>query len=262
MNMHTNKNTLSKAQNHYMLAASQLKGVIKDININVAIENLKSASDLGLVEATYQLGMLYVDGEHFPIDYQEAQKWFHLAAQKEFVPARFALATLYAQTEQHDKTVEILESLASEGVKEAQTNLANLYLLGVGIDQNTIRAIELLTLAAENGDRLAHYRLGEMYYKGQDVVTNPMLARKHTVKAMEQNYLPAYLVMGSMLEHGIGITRDTLKAYCMYSYCTYYGIPNLNVLMNDILGNMEPIDKNRAKSMAAEFCETETPPMI
>lgn len=258
--MNTDSATLTKAKNHYMLAASHLKGVLKEQNIPVAIENLQAASELGLVEATYQLGLMNADGAHLPQNFVEAEKWFNAAAEQAFVPAKFALATLYAQVEQHHRSVEILQSLADEGIKEAQTNLANLYLMGVGIEKDTQVAIELLKAAAENGDRLAHYRLGELYYKGQQVVRNPMLARKHTVAAMEQHYLPAYLVMGSLLEHGIGITQDTMRAYCMYYYCHHYGLPNLTILMNDILSNMEPLDAHRATTLAAEFFSAEAKP--
>lgn len=258
--MNTDSATLIKAKNHYILAASHIKGVLKEKNIPVALENLRLASDLGLVEATYQLGVMNADGAHLPQNFTEAEKWFNAAAQREFVPAKFALATLYALVDQHDKTVEILQSLANEGIKEAQTNLANLYLLGIGTEEDTQRAVELLKAAAESGDRLAHYRLGELYYKGQQVVRNPMLARQHIVPAMEQHYLPAYLVMGSMLEHGIGITQDSIRAYCMYFYCQQHGLPNLAILMKDILENMEQIDANRARTIATEFCLTEPAP--
>lgn len=251
----------TEAQNLYMLAVSHLKGILKEADSKLAIQYLEKASELGLCEAIYQLGGIYAEGYLEDKNIDRAFDYFSRASALGFVPAKFALATLYADVENYKQSFNLLEKLAKSGLTEAQTNLANLYLQGLGTRKDVNHATSLLKMAAEKGDRLAQYRLGELYYKGIDVVSNYLLARQYIVQAMEQNYLPAYLIMAAMLEHGYGISRDEIRAYCLYQFCHKYGVPNLSELMQDILNGLGPQDAERAKTLAEEYCNHEPIPV-
>ncbi|WP_375752857.1 tetratricopeptide repeat protein [Vibrio sp. HN007] len=261
MTLQQSSNTPTQAQNLYLMAANHLKGVLKEADSEVAIGYLEQASELGLCEAQYQLGVIYAEGTLRPRDLKYAQQQFGVAAEQGFVPAKFALATLHAEFDEYEKSFELFKELADSDVTEAQTNLANMYLLGLGTEKDVNTAIYYLTKAAEKGDRLARYRLGEIYYRGDDVVSNYLLARQYVVQAMEQKYLPAYLIMASMLEHGYGITQDVVRAYSLYRFCQQYGMPGLSELMSDILSNLEPLDAERAKALAEEYCNHEPIPV-
>ena len=114
----------------------------------------------------------------------------------------------------------------------------NYYLLAARV----LKASDLFIQAFDKGDRLAQYQLGLLYYQGKDVPTDYIKARKYMVLAMEKKLLSAYLVMGSMLEHGYGITKDVIRAYTLYCYCNHYGMPNLDDLMEDVLGTLNNIE--------------------
>lgn len=252
---------LSEAQSYCVLAAGCLSGINSKINIPLAINYLNKAAELGLNEARYQLGVIYSDGKNLPQDLNQAVKWFTLAAEHDFVPAKFALSTLYFHQKEFKKASKLLHELAELDIAEAETNLADLYLSGKEGVKDVKKAIELLTRAANKGDRLAQYRLGELYYKGMDVATNYLKARKYLVLALEQNYLPAYLVMGSMLEHGYGITKDVIRAYSFYYFCHSSGMPNLSDLLSDVFSTLDDVEKQQAKFHAEEFCKNEPSPV-
>ncbi len=252
---------LSDAQNYYLQAANLLKGMKHNDNAELAINYLTKSADLGLVEAQYQMGVMYSLGEHVAQSQPIAFDWFKKASDCDFIPAQFAMATLYSQSDQFGKAFDILNSLANKEVTEAQTNLADLYLRGKGVDKDVVKAISLLKCAANKGDRFAQYRLGQLYYQGQDTATDYVSARKYIVLAMEQKVLQAHFIMGSMLEHGFGIDKDVVRAYSLYCYCRHYGMPNLDNLIEDVLGTLDDIKKQQAKQKAQEYCEHEPSPI-
>lgn len=250
-----------RALDYYKQAADQMKKNSRSVNVASAIELLHKSAELGLDEARYQLGVLYAEGRYCQQDLSMASDWFTLAAESGFVPAKFALATLYRHEDKHHQATELLIELAEQGVMEAKTNLADCYLEAKGVDKDVAKGIELLQQAANAGDRFAQYRLGVIYYQGKEVPTDYIFARKNIVLAMEQKYLPAYLVMGAMLEHGFGINKDVIKAYSLYFFCDYYGMPNLKELLSDVLFTLNDIEKQQAKQRAEEWCQNEPAPV-
>jgi len=68
--------------------------------------------------------------------------------------------------------------LAASGVLQAQVRLAEAYLDGRGVDQNTDAAIQWLTLAAEAGDRDAMAQLGDLHSDEDMAVYDPVEAAR------------------------------------------------------------------------------------
>lgn len=55
------------------------------------------AAELGDVEAQYNLGLLYVDGQGVPQDNVEAAEWWRLAAEQGYAHAQHNLGVMYAK---------------------------------------------------------------------------------------------------------------------------------------------------------------------
>ena len=81
----------------------------------------------------YQLGLKYYFGEQHEQDYDEAIKWFKLAASNDKV--------------------------------EAQMQLANMYYYGDGVEQNKSEAAEWLNKAVKHNNTEAIIRLSDLYYE-------------------------------------------------------------------------------------------------
>ncbi|WP_375749440.1 tetratricopeptide repeat protein [Vibrio sp. HN007] len=249
---------LSDAQENYLKALNIIKS--EDTDADSAISYLSKAANHGLREAQYQLGVIYFKGQYVRKNQDVALEWFEKSAAVNYIPAQFALATLYTQAEKYQQALVYLEILAKDDVPEAQTNLADFYLCSKGVDKDIKKAVLLLTQAANNNDRLAQYRLGLLYYQGVDVPTDYIKARKYIVLAMEQHYLPAYFVMGAMLEHGYGIKKDVTKAYSLYYYCQSYGMLELSELLEDILNDHDAIEQQHIQLKSQEYYRYEPAP--
>ncbi len=70
-----------------------------------------------------------------------------------------------------------LETAAIDGDSSAQTQLASMYYLGEGVEQNHAQAFAWYQLAAEQGDMNAQYSLGNMYSLGEAVQGNKQEAQ-------------------------------------------------------------------------------------
>ena len=102
-----------------------------------ALKEWKPLAEEGDVDAQYNLGVLYDNGDGVPQDYKEAVRWYKLAAE--------------------------------QGVAEAQFNLGNMYYDGQGVSVDYKEAVRWFTLAAEQGDVDAQYNLDFIHRKGLGV---------------------------------------------------------------------------------------------
>ena len=108
--------------------------------------------------------------------YQEALDLWEPAAEKGNVDALVNMAQLYRLglgVEQDDaKAFELYEKAAQQGSDDAQVNVAFQMLMGKGVDQNREGAAGWFAKAADQGNALAQYNLGLMYEKGIGVGRN------------------------------------------------------------------------------------------
>ena len=94
-------------------------------------------AEQGNVEAQYELGLMYEQGQGVPQDYKEAVKWYRLSVE--------------------------------QGYAKAQSVLGFMYHKGHGVLQDYKEAVKWFRLAAEQGFAIAQYNLGLMYVKGKGV---------------------------------------------------------------------------------------------
>ncbi len=102
-----------------------------------------------------------------------------------------------------------LETAAIDGNINAQSQLASMYYLGEGVEQNFNQAFAWYQLAAEQGDAKAQYSLGNLYLLGEGTQIDKKQAMYWYQKSSEQgftraqsrlNTLSASLKLGSNLD--------------------------------------------------------------
>jgi len=81
--------------------------------------------------------------------------------------------------------IECLKKAAEQGQKEAQNNLALMYVKGEGIPEDKQEAFKWFKKAAEQGLAVAQYNLALMYEKGDGVESNEREAFRWYMKAAE-----------------------------------------------------------------------------
>ena len=106
---------------------------------------------------------------------------------------------------------------AEKGDAEAQFNLAGLYFVGQGVDQDYAQAQKWLTKAAEQDLAPAEYNLGVMYEEGQVAAKDYKEAMKWYTKAAEQGDADAQNNLADMYEEGHGVPQDIVRAHMWYS---------------------------------------------
>ena len=118
----------------------------------ILIHKTDSATGEGLYGVTF---LLYANGLGVEADDAEAEHWFRLAAEKENLFAQNALASLLLTQGKPEEAALWLERAAKQGNPAAQYALGRLHLLGTGVPQDRVLAMELLGRSAAQGDSRA-----------------------------------------------------------------------------------------------------------
>ena len=111
-------------------------------------------AEQGNLEAQFNLGLMYSNGDGVRKDEAEAFKWYMRAAEK--------------------------------GDIKSQHNLGYMYNNGKGVEEDKKEAFKWYMKAAEQGNNQAQYNLGCMYYNGNGVEVNYSKAFEWYKKAAEQ----------------------------------------------------------------------------
>ena len=108
--------------------------------------------------------------------------------------------------------VKWLEESASEGIALAQKSLAEMFMKGIGVEQDVTQAVFWYRKAAEQGHATAQANLGMMYDSGQGVEQDAKQAVVWYRKAAEQGNARAQTNLGFMYESGRGIEKNVFMA--------------------------------------------------
>ena len=111
-----------------------------------------------------------------------------------------------------DDAVAMLTEAAAQGHMEAQSRLANIYIFGYGVAQDTARGFELNTQAALQGHVDSQYNLGAAHLQGLGGEQSYERAAEWSAKAAEQGHAPAQLQLGSLYAAGRGVPQSYAEA--------------------------------------------------
>lgn len=106
-----------------------------------------------------------------------------------------------------------LVTQAGRGDMEAQIDLANAYLNGLGVAASAEAAAEWNRKAAEQGSDIASLRLAEAYARGQGVAQDLRRTLELTRFAAEQGNTEAQFNYGVQRFRGVGVERDVVEGY-------------------------------------------------
>ena len=156
-------------------------------------------------EEQFNLGMMYDSGQGVVQNYQEAVKWYRLAA--------------------------------TQGDADAQNNLGMMYYDGRGVAQNYQEALKWFRLAVAQGQRNAQTSLGWMYDEGIGVNQNYQEALKWYRLGAAQGFAEAQNNLGWMYQNAKGVTQDFQEALKLYRLAAALG----NIESTNRLHSLEKI---------------------
>ena len=175
------------------------------------------ATEQGDAVSQFNLGLMYDTGEGVTQDYQEAVRWYRLAAAQGYVNAQFNLAVMYANgygvAQDYQEAIRLYQALAEQGEADAQTKLGQMYANGRGVSQDYQEASRWYRLAAAKEDAAAQFLLAAMYDYGQGEMQDYQEAVRWYRLAAEQGNSLALLRLGLMYYQGQGVSQDYMKAY-------------------------------------------------
>lgn len=134
-----------------------------------------------------------------------------------FLPA-LAHADFQAGKEAYDRkdygtALKEWQSLADQGLPQAQHKLGLLYFEGQGISRDYQEALRWNLLAAEQGLAEAQHWVGITYYNGYGVPKDDGKAAQWFRQAAEQGNFSGQLALGVLYLGGRGVPKDFVLAY-------------------------------------------------
>lgn len=126
----------------------------------------------------------------------------------------FERAEQFARGVEQDQDLEqavlLYEAAAQAGHTEAQFNLGIAYATGVGALRDELKALRWLREAALQGSKEAQYNLGLGLVFGAN--PDPNSAARWIKRLAEQEYPPAYRLLGWMYNTGTGIEQSLTES--------------------------------------------------
>lgn len=217
-----------------------------------AVKWYRKAAEQGYVNAQYNLGICYANGEGVPQDYVEAAKWYRKAANQGNAMAQYNLGLCYYNgkgvPQDYAEAVKCFRRAAEQGYANAQNILGVCYAKGKGVPQDYAEAAKWYRKAAEQGDAMAQWILGISYANGKGVPQDNAEAVKWYRKAAEQGNAMAQCELGISYVAGKGVPQDYAEAVKWYRRAAEQGYANAQYCLgvSYAFGIGLPKDKDQA----------------
>ncbi len=136
--------------------------------------------------------------------------------------------------------------LANKGDPNAQVNLGNLYMRGLGVEQNYGTAYAWYEKAAHQGHSTAQNKLAVMLYYGLGMKENHAEAAQWFLKAAETGDAAAAMVMAELYDKGDGVPASKVNAYVWSSIAADLGKQEALDQRVHLTNELSPTDLNTA----------------
>jgi TPR repeat protein len=225
----------------------------------------RAANEVRDPDVMYLTGLMFDRGESAPRDYQEALRWYVLAAEAGQPDAMNSLGLMYALglgvSQDLSEATKWWIKAADSGSIAAMTNIATMNYAGLGVRQSYAEAAKWFHLAADKGDADAMNTLGLMNAQGLGVTRN----RRNAIKLFEQSaYLgcsSAMVNLGTLYVAGRGVKHDNRQAYAWLSVALLFGVPAEEhdatvYILGMIAARLGPNQLARAEGLARKIAGT------
>lgn len=171
------------------------------------------------------VGFLYYEGKGVAQNYEEAVRWYTIAAKMVYPDALFNLGVAHAD--------------------------------GKGVERNPVEAQRWYRLAAEAGYAPAQVIMGNIYLRGEGVAVDPREGMNWYMKAAEQGDVVAQFLVANLYISGQGVPQDLVKAYMWLSVAATANHPDARENSERgkqlIAGRMTPMQIAEAEKLAEEW---------
>ena len=128
-------------------------------NYRESFKWFRHASEQGLKEAQFMLGVSYIDGKGTKIDNNAAFHLFKKSAYQGYAPSQNNIGYMYKDgsiiKQDYNKAFKWFKKASTQGNMNAQYNLGKLYKEGKGVTENILKAYIWFNLASSQGHQQA-----------------------------------------------------------------------------------------------------------
>ena len=126
---------------------------------NFEMKSIEAAAEQGDMEAQFNLGRMYCQGEGTEVNYEKALYWWEKAAEQGDVRAQYNVGDMYNDGEgtevNYEKALYWFEKAAEQGYVKAQFATGWIYYKGEGTKRNKEKALYWWEQAAAQGNKRA-----------------------------------------------------------------------------------------------------------
>lgn len=198
------------------------------------------------VMASYNLGVMKINGEGGAADVEAGRELIEDAADRDLYVARLYLdeqGTLDYLSHEEAKS-KCVEAVETQDIR-ALYSMGMRYLYGRGVDWDKQKARSLIEEAAKRSYAPAQYVLATQFVG----VFDGIFTKKWITSSVEQGYLPAKHRMADWLSRGQYFKRDRGRAISMLEECVEEGYPKSMALLGKFYRDGEGVDKDLDRSL-------------
>jgi len=227
----------------------------------------RRSSEGGHKLAPANLAALFFEGMLGAQNLDEAKRWWKLGAERGDATCYYMLAGLQLMDGNAVSAIPLFEQAAELGDPTAKSQLATIYLLGMGIPSDADKAKTLYSDAAQHGDIMGQAGLG-LYYLLKDTDADSLEeAHAWLQDAAKRGHPGALYVRGILHYRGLGVPRDEKEGVRLLEESAQHDF----MLANGVLGILywrgegveeDPIQASRLFRSAAEYGSPEASALL
>ncbi len=210
----------------------------------------KRLAEQGDGEAQANLAEMYFTGRGIDQDPEAAIQWFRRAAEGGHVASQVHLGMISAQSQDFELSARLFRMAAEAGDADGMTNLATLYLRGLGVERNAAQALDWFAKAAALGDPVHQMQLGRLYLDGAGGEPDVENGLRWIRRAAGQGYVEAQIRLGSIYAEGSVAPRDLVRAYMWFYRSSMMGTERAGEMLTGLGAQMTAEQIAEAKRRA------------
>ena len=238
---------IDKALEYYRLSAKE-----GDADAQYKIDLLTGTISESQRNSNFEIALDYTYGYTKIVDYQEAIKYYQMAADEGSIVSEYNIGFLLESamsTKQHKKANQYFIKSAEAGNVYAQTVMATKYLLGSGVKVDKKKSAYWEAKAANQGNLNSIKETANNHYVGQGVDKNYKTALQWYQKAAELGDTESIYDLAKMHDAGEGVDKNQDKAIELYTKAAEAGYDAAqNKLANIYFRGINGVNKDYSES--------------
>ena len=201
------------------------KKALEEKDYDSAYKFFQQSTNLGSIDAIYELSECYYWGRGINIDYDKAIELIKYGLDKGYDNCLFLMGRAFHFGNGIELNIKKAKEYYKDAIREcsdkivigkAQGNLANILWEEVDSEETKNNVINLYKESIKNGSTISMYNLGYYFDNGYNVKRDYMVAYDYYRMAAEQNHTNAQAELGWMYEKGNGVSQDYYKSAYWY----------------------------------------------